>query len=229
STNEQARQEYDSVAPNYNGILGTPMGAIECQLIRHALGDLTGLTVLDLGGGTGLRARDAIDLGATAVDVVDLAPGMLRVAEETEKSVGRNVMRFFEADVGKPLSHLPLRAEGYDVVMANWVLNYADSTDVLDAMLGNITGHLKPGGLFVGVRDANPRSPNYRSGKYGATVQSETPIAGGFKYSVVIHSDPPMQFEGVTLDVLNSGSPELYEKAGLTNVEIVPYERAEVV
>ena len=229
STIQQAQQEYDNVAADYNGILSTPIGTLESQLIKNTLGDLTGLTVLDLGGGTGLRARDAIDLGAVAADIVDLTPAMLKVAEDIEKSLGRNVMRFFEGDVGKSLSHLPLREEGYDVVMANWVLNYADTIDVLEAMFRNITGYLKPGGLFVGIRDANPLSLNYRSGKYGATVKWDAPIPGGVKYFVAIHSDPPMEFEGVSLDVLNSGSPEVYEKAGLVNVEIVPYEIAEVV
>jgi hypothetical protein len=37
----------------------------------RALGDCTGLSVLDLGGGNGVRARHAVNLGAIAVDVVD--------------------------------------------------------------------------------------------------------------------------------------------------------------
>lgn len=47
---------------------------LEHQLQESALGDCTGLTVLDLGGGNGLRARHVVDHGSIAVDVVDGKP-----------------------------------------------------------------------------------------------------------------------------------------------------------
>ena len=153
---------------------------------------------------------------------------MIKVAEDTEKTRGRNVMRFFEADAAKPLSHLPLREEGYDVVMANWVLDYAETPDMLEAMWRNAVGHLKSGGLFVGIRCANPHSVNLKTGKYGVLLKRLEPVPGGVKYMVQT-CDPPVEIEAVALEVLCSGSHEVYEKAGLTNIETVPYESAEVV
>jgi len=227
---ERAKEGYDRIAADYNSQYApTPGGALESELIGIALGDLTGLAVLDLGGGSGIHAREAVDRGAVAVDIVDISPGMLKIAEETEKSLGRNVMRFFEGDAAKPLSHLPLREGGYDVVMVNWVLDFADTRDVLDAMLGNAAGQLKKGGLYVGVRVANPHSANYTSGKYGVKATWLQPLPGRVRYRIVIDGNPPFELEGVSLEVLYSGSPEVYEAAGLTDVQLVPFDQTDVV
>jgi ubiquinone/menaquinone biosynthesis C-methylase UbiE len=142
SNPSKTRQDYNSFATDYNNQYAlTPASALENELISLALGDLTGLTVLDLGGGSGIHARKAVSRGAVAVDVVDISPGMLKVGSDIETSLGRRdsdqVIRFFEANAAQPLSHLPLREGGYDVVMANWLLDFAETAEVLDAMLGN--------------------------------------------------------------------------------------------
>ncbi|KAG7292873.1 hypothetical protein NEMBOFW57_002918 [Staphylotrichum longicolle] len=227
---QRVKREYDSIAVEYNSqYVASPVGALEYELTGIALGDLTGRTVLDLGGGSGIHARQAVDLGAAAVDIVDLSPGMMKVAEESEKATGRNVMRFFEADVAKPLSHLPLREEGYDVVMANWVLDFADSAEVLEGMFHNIVGYLKSGGLFVGVRLGNPHSTILQTGQYGVILKDMEPFPGGVKFRAVIMSEPPMEFDAATHDALSSDSPEVYEKAGLTSVEVIPSTAGSVV
>lgn len=227
---DQVKKDYDNSALNYNNFSSVPFGQLESQLIKIALGDCAGLAILDLGGGTGLHAREAIDLGAVSVDLVDISPGMLKIGQEIEKSLGReNTIRFFEADVSKPLSHLPLHESGYDVVMANWIFSHADSMEVLEGMFRNVVGYLKPGGRFVGVRDANPTSPAMLNGKYGATYKWVKEIPGGVKFLVVLHCTPPVEFEGASLEIIYSGSTEMYESFGLTDVEVVPYQSTEVV
>ncbi|KAI9863589.1 MAG: hypothetical protein M1813_003612 [Trichoglossum hirsutum] len=227
---EQAKKDYDKSAVTYNDYGSLPSGQLESQLIKIALGDCAGLTILDLGGGTGMHAREAIDLGAAAVDIVDISPGMLQIGQSMEESLGReNTTRFFEADVSKPLSHLPLRGDGYDVVMANWIFSFADSVGVLEGMFRNVAGYLKPGGLFVGVRDADPRSPALETGIYGGTCKWVKDIPGGVKYLCVLHCTPPVEFEGASLEAIYSGSTEMYERFGLVDVEVVAYESAEVV
>jgi toxoflavin synthase len=52
---------------------------------------------------------------------------------------------------------------------------------------------------------------------------------GGVKYLCVLHCAPPIEFEGASLELIHSGSTEMHERFGLTDVEIVPYESAEVV
>ena len=44
-----------------------------------------------------------------------------------------------------------------------------------------------------------------------------------------MHCTPTIEFDAATLDVLRASSAEVYEQAGLTNVELMPCEAAEVV
>lgn len=68
---EYSKDQHAKQAGRYGQYEHTPNGVLEHQLHDSALGDCAGITVLDLGGGQGLRARQAIDHGAIAVDVVD--------------------------------------------------------------------------------------------------------------------------------------------------------------
>lgn len=229
SASDQVKADYENVCVVYNDESSLPCGQIESQLVKIALGDCTGLDILDLGGGTGIHAREAIELGAVNLDLVDISPGMIKVAEGVERSLDRNIIRFFEADISKPLSHLPLREGGYDVVMANWVFDHASSIDMLEGMFRNIVTYMKPGGRFVGVRIAGG---GYFSGdvsRYGITVKNAEEIPGGRRYKVVMKTTPQVEFAGTSLEVTYSGSTEIYEKSGLSHVEIIPPETAQAV
>lgn len=65
------KDQHDAQADGYGKYGRSLVSLLEHQLHDSALGDCTGFTVLDLGGGQGLRARQVIDHGARAVDVVD--------------------------------------------------------------------------------------------------------------------------------------------------------------
>ncbi|KAH6611941.1 S-adenosyl-L-methionine-dependent methyltransferase [Boeremia exigua] len=229
---KQAQEDYDRYAAIYDDYSLLPSGRLESDLIKIALGDCTGLTILDLGGGTALHAREAISLGAKSIDVVDVSSEMLAEGckcVQDKDSVLAQKLRFFQADVSKPLSHLPLCKEGYDLVMANWIFSFADTMEVLEGMFRNIVGYLKPGGRFIGVRDADPWSPALESKKYGGYCEWLKDIPGGVQYLCVLNSSPPIKFIGSSLEVIYSGSTEIYEKFGLTEISLVPYEEAEVI
>lgn len=66
-----SKDQHDTQVDSYKQYENLPLAILEHQLHEAALGDCKGLTVLDLGGGQGLRARQIIDHGAAAVDVVD--------------------------------------------------------------------------------------------------------------------------------------------------------------
>jgi ubiquinone/menaquinone biosynthesis C-methylase UbiE len=228
----QAQEDYDKSANIYDDYNLLPSGRLESDLIKIALGDCTGLTILDLGGGTALHAREAISLGASHVDVVDVSSAMLAEGRKRIEDAGPALtkkLRFFQADVSQPLSHLPLYKGGYDLVMANWIFSFADSMDVLECMFRNIVDHLKPGGRFIGVRDADPWSPALESKKYGGYCEWTKEIPGGVQYLCVLNCSPPIKFIGSSLEVIYSGSTKMYEKFGLAEVSLVPYEKAQVV
>ncbi|ORY65117.1 S-adenosyl-L-methionine-dependent methyltransferase [Pseudomassariella vexata] len=224
----QVKKEYDNQATIYNDYDYIPHGILESQLLASALGDCTGLYVLDLGGGTGLRARQALDAGAATIDVVDISPEMLRIGKSIEASLnGLDRVRWLEADVSKPLDHLPLRE--YDLVMANWVFDHASSVAELEGMWRNVVSYLRPGGRFVGVRSGDPQAPGITSGKYGTTYKDHEEIPGGLKFRYVLSTDPPIEFEATSMEVSYSGSTEMHQRFGLVDIEVEPYENAEII
>ncbi|OAG01062.1 methyltransferase-like protein [Paraphaeosphaeria sporulosa] len=227
STADQVKEDYHKHAETYGGYNVLPAGVLESQIIKNALGDATGLVILDLGGGSGIHAREAIDAGAQRVDIVDISPEMMKVATDTEKSLGRDGrIRTFEGDVSKPMDHLPL--ETYDVVMANWVFDHAGTVEVLEGMWQNVVKYLKPGAKFLGIHAEDPRRPSL-NGKYGVRNSNFREIPGGIAYTVEMLNDPPWKFEGTSLEISFSGSFELHEKYALENVSVVPYDNTEAV
>ncbi|KAI1260778.1 S-adenosyl-L-methionine-dependent methyltransferase [Xylariaceae sp. FL1019] len=229
SSFDQVKKEYDTHAGSYNDYVNCPYGQMEEQLMGVALGNCTGGTVLDIGGGTGLRARQVIDLVAAAVDVVDISPEMLRIGEATEPSPKKGV-RWFEADVSKPLDHLPLD-ETYDIVMANWVFDHAHSMAEYEGIWENVATRLRPGGRFISVRSDDPYVPCLASWEapYGMTYHDHQEVPGGVLFRYTIHSEPKMSFEACSMHVNYNGSTEMFDKFGLVDVKKIPHTEAEVV
>lgn len=222
--------EYERTAPLYDLIPDIPLGLLEAQLITHTLGDASGLTVLDLGGGSGHHAREAIDAGAKLVDIVDVSPDMLQKAREVEVALGREGrVLCYEADVSQPLSHLALSEKQYDIVMANWVFDHAGTDEMLEGMWRNVATYLKPGGRFLGVRLARPFPGSKHLEKYGVILKDLKEIPGGVTLTVCVKGGIPFHIEIASREVSFSGSTKMHEKYGLKDVQAVPYDHADIV
>ncbi|KAK8062198.1 hypothetical protein PG997_014295 [Apiospora hydei] len=233
ATVDKVKQDYDEQASMYNVLLKWPFGQLESQLFASAVGSddfCRGATVLDIGGGTGLRARQALEAGAARVDVVDFSDEMMAVGRRDaeallgpEESAQR--LRWFHGDATKPLFGTTTeteRVEGlaglsppYDVVMANWIFDHVDKPEVLEALWRNIAAAVKPGGRFIGVRACDPRCEAMSSGN------STIPSTGDGR--------PAIHLENASLEVSYSGSTEMHERHGFTDVEIEPCEKQGVV
>ncbi|KAK5044904.1 hypothetical protein LTR84_010276 [Exophiala bonariae] len=223
---ENAVQEnYDKNADAYGQFLATPLGTLEKQLFDLSIKDCDGLRVLDLGGGTGLRARDALNAGARQVDVVDISHEMMRVGQEYEKSIARDCITWYHGDVSKPLDHLPLSL--YDLVIANGVFDHASNADELEAMWRNAAAYLKPGGRVIANRN-NPLSQSAAHGKYGVTFTDFQHFAGGLSFRYRMTTDPPLEFESLALEVYYSGSLEIPGKF-FEDFQNVPWDETPVV
>jgi len=231
STDE--KKQYDSFAGKYDSVEDLPCSKVEGQLVRTALGDCTGLTVLDLGGGSGLHARRALDAGAASVDVVDISIEMLRIGEGIEAQLGRSGRtRWLVADLSKPLAEQiasDLRPEGYGVVMANWVLDHATSVDDLKAMWANAVAHLKPGGKFLGVRVKGIYADYMKYGKYGVTFSDISEIPGGLGYKCNCLTQPPFSFDCTSMMSTMSLDHAIPRELGLVDFAVVPPEDTDVV
>lgn len=129
------KSQYDPIADAYCSLENDlPSSKLELELVSKAIGDCRGLTILDLGGGTGMHARRAMSQGAKLVHVVDNSPAMLdkgRMIEASQSSrQDKGKIQYLEGSASESLRDLPLLREGYDVVMCNWVFNHAKDNKV---------------------------------------------------------------------------------------------------
>jgi SAM-dependent methyltransferase len=124
---DSVRRGYDRWALVYDHD-ANPLPPLEEPLVREAMGEVRGLSVLDLGCGTGRHALWLAAAGAT-VTAADFSEGML---EEARRKEGAESVRWLVHDLDAPL---PFPAEAFDRVVSGLVLE-----------------HLRdPGGFFVEV------------------------------------------------------------------------------
>ena len=133
---DEVAAEWDSMRQQFFGE-GVRRAAIAAARIEP------GMTVVDVGTGTGFLAEAAVQAGARVIGV-DLSEGML--AQVTNRLAGKP----FEARRSDPAS-LPLREAEADAVVANMFLHHAEDPP---ATIGEMARALKPGGRLV-ITDAD--------------------------------------------------------------------------
>ena len=116
-----------------------PLVALEEPVVREALGDVSGLTVLDLGCGTGRHSLWLAGAGAR-VTGVDFSEGMLN---EARRKHGASAVRFLAHDLHQPL---PFEAAAFDRVVSGLVLEHLHD---LRFVFGEARRVLKPAGRAV--------------------------------------------------------------------------------
>lgn len=133
---DQVAGQWDEMRRQFFGE-GVRRASIEAAQVRP------GLTVADVGTGTGFLAELALEAGARVVGI-DISDGML--AEVTARLAGRD----FEARRGDTAA-LPLGDGEVDAVLGNMVLHHADDPP---AAIREMARALKPGGTLV-ITDAD--------------------------------------------------------------------------
>lgn len=144
---------YDAIAREYQESKQLPFRIhVEAYTLVTLLGDVKGLSVLDLACGEGIYSRLLKRAGAARVVGVDLSAGMIALAqqEEAREPLG---CEYLVGDAGRLDAAAGLGT--FDLVLGSYLLNYADSAQALRGFAGTIYAHLKPGGRFVGIND-NP-------------------------------------------------------------------------
>lgn len=132
------RPGYDRWAAVYDHD-GNPLQGLEEPRVRSALGVVGGLTVLDLGCGTGRHALWLAAAGAT-VTAVDFSDGMLAAAK---KKPGADRVRWVVHDLH---TRLPFADAAFDRVVSGLVLEHLRE---LDGFFAEARRVLKPGGRAV--------------------------------------------------------------------------------
>ncbi|MCC5794265.1 MAG: methyltransferase domain-containing protein [Chromatiales bacterium] len=143
-----AAAQYDSIAEAYEATRSSPLRRhVEGFTLRRLLGDVRGRSVLDLGCGSGIWARELRASGATRVVGVDESPAMLDQARRGGQDPG------IEYHLGRAQEISGLGR--FDLVLGAYLLHYADDSDDLHQLCRAIAAHLRPDGRFVGLNE-NP-------------------------------------------------------------------------
>ena len=168
--------EYDAIAREYRESKRLPFREhVERYTLFELLGDVRGMTVLDLACGDGFYTRLLRRAGALEVTGVDVSEGMIELAEDQERRhpIG---CRYVCADV---TAFNP--GEAVDLVVAVYLLNYARTPEQLLRFSQVCHEALRPGGRLVGlnnnVRNVGDRPVSLR--KFGLERSWERPLAEG--------------------------------------------------
>jgi malonyl-CoA O-methyltransferase len=132
------RDGYDRWAKVYDHD-ANPLPALEEPLVREAVGEVRGLSVLDLGCGTGRHSVWLSAAGAT-VTALDFSAGMLSQARLKPEVVG---VRFVVHDLLRPL---PLASGSFDALVSGLVVEHLSN---LGAFFAEARRVLRPDGRAV--------------------------------------------------------------------------------
>jgi ubiquinone/menaquinone biosynthesis C-methylase UbiE len=132
------RDGYDRWAEVYDHDRN-PLPGLEEPLVREALGDVRGTSVLDLGCGTGRHSVWLAAAGA-AVTAVDFSAGMLGQARLKPEAAG---VRFVVHDLHNPL---PLASASFDALVSGLVVEHLRE---LPAFFAEARRVLRPGARAV--------------------------------------------------------------------------------
>ncbi len=199
---EQHTEQYDAIGARWEGARALPTVHPERASFRELLGDLRGLSVLDLACGDGFYTRQARQLGARRVLGVDISAEMVAAGRRVERSSPMGV-EYRVADA----ADLPDLGR-FDVVSAAYLLNYARDEGTLTAMCRAAHAHLPATGRFVGVTQ-NPlfSFAGPPPDQYGFAFTPLETTDFGTRIRVTAALEPPITFETCLI------RPEIYTAA----------------
>lgn len=192
--------DYNQIAEGYKKSKEAPWRLhMEQFNFFSLLGDVAARSVLDLACGEGHYTRRLKRRGAGRTVGVDISGRMIELAvkEEAARPLG---IGYVVADAAQ----LKL-GETFDLVVASYLLNYAQSADQLRGMAEGIARHLRPGGRFVTINDnpAQPPATHALTRKYGFIKSIPPgPMAEGtpITYTCFLDDGGTVQFDNYYLD-----------------------------
>lgn len=176
--------QYDGIAADYQRTKEAPLRRyVEAYSYMQLLGDVRGLSVLDLACGEGYYSRRIRAAGAAHVTGIDVSAEMIALAQQEERRHGLGI-DYQVADVATMAT-----TEKYSLVSAAYLLHYAPDVNVLRTMCARIADCLRPGGRFVAINE-NPEqseAPEPGYAQYGFDKRFAQPRRDGslIDYSMV--------------------------------------------
>lgn len=146
-------EKFKQLADKYEAWFRTPHGKYvfetERQLILSLLDIQPGMTVVDVGSGTGMYAREYALKGAQ-VKAYDISPEMLAIAQEKNRDLSEQI-RFEVADAAA----LPVQPDSADMVSSITAIEFFGNPR---ACVQEMFRVLKPGGFMI-LASISPKHP----------------------------------------------------------------------
>ena len=210
----QAKQEYDTIAAAYQDSKRLSFRKyVEEYTLFEILGDIRGKDVVDLACGEGFYTRKIKRAGAAQVTGVDISGEMVRLAEEQERRQPLGC-KYVHQDVAT------LRIDrAVDIVVAMYLLNYAQTREQLFRFCQVAAGILRSGGQFAGFNDniRNPARGTASFAKYGFEKTSVYPPQEGDAIVYRFTNEDGQQFEFNNFFLKPETYQAAFEQAGFVN------------
>jgi SAM-dependent methyltransferase len=143
--------DYDELGSHYLLTKALPWKRFsEAYTFFKVVGPVRGLRLLDVACGEGFYSRQFRDAGAAVVGV-DVSTAMIRIAREREARERKGIR--YEVGDAADLERLaePTGLGIFDIAVAQWLLDYADTRESLRDMCRSLAQVVRPGGRFVHV------------------------------------------------------------------------------
>ena len=221
--------QYDAIADLYQDSKRLPFRrSIERYTLFEALGDIRGMTVLDLACGGGFYTRLLKGAGALEVTGVDVSREMIRLAEHAEEQE-----RLGCAYVCQDAADFQPRVGAADRVVAMYLLHYAGTREKLVRFCRVCHDALRPGGRVVGFNDnvLNPPRGTVSFRKYGIKKTGPLALSEGAPIRYRFTNDDGRQFEFHNFFLQPQTYHHAFEAAGFRDfrwlgVSLDPRERS---
>ncbi len=155
TVNEAHDQYRKTIARGYKKAKGAAWrSACEEFTVFQRLGNLRDKICLDLACGDGFYTRRLVEIGHCSRAIgVDLSPEMIVLARDQESKQPLGV-EYVCADGTTFEPRVDVKQNGgFDVVVASYFLNYAETKETLHQMCQAVAKNLKRGGQFVAIND----------------------------------------------------------------------------
>lgn len=168
------REVFDSVAPKYdlmNDLMSLGVHRIWKEALMDTLGPRAGMTLADIGGGTGDIAFRFLKRGGSAVSVIDINKEML--AQGRDRAMDRGIMDGITW-INGDAENLPLEDMSADAYTTAFCIR--NVTHIENALL-EARRVLKPGGHFLCLEFSKVTAPALKK-LYDAYSFSVLPVMG---------------------------------------------------
>lgn len=184
------KDQYRGISESFRDARQAPATTfLEAPSFVGAIGEIENKRIIDFACGEGYYTRLLKKLGAASVLGVDLSPQMIDLARDQERQEPLGV-EYATGDASR------MGCLGsFDIATAIFLFNYADTVEILKAMLDTVAANLKRNGRLVSVVP-NPEFVNGRRdtlqygyfleeiGRSSSCVKSRMTFAGEVPFSI---------------------------------------------